>query len=143
MTDNVILFPGFRREDAPPQNLDEIHDKVTQTRKEHVAGVMNDMIPDVINMFGAYGVDINDDKYIKDVALVMESIKALLHRQYNLEHPFHNISDNIFEFKYNEDSTIEYTYTYFQSNDTTWKPHECRYRRRSFTTYGSQFSESL
>jgi len=111
MTDNVILFPGFKREDAPPQNLDEIVDKVTQTRKEHVAGVMNDMIPDIINMFGAYGVDINDDKYIKDVALVMEGIKSLLHRQYNLEHPFHNMVDNIFEFRYNEDSTIEYTYT--------------------------------
>ena len=111
MTDNVILFPGFRREDAPPQNLEEIVDKVTQTRKEHVAGVMNDMIPDVINMFGAYGVDINDDKYVKDVALVMEGIKSLLHRQYNLEHPFHNMVDNIFEFRYNEDSTIEYTYT--------------------------------
>jgi len=111
MTDNVILFPGVKRDEAPPQNLDEIHDKVTQTRKEHVAGVMNDMIPDIINMFGAYGVDINDDKYIKDVALVMEGIKALLHRQYNLEHPFHNMSDNIFEFRYNEDSTIEYTYT--------------------------------
>ena len=111
MTDNVILFPGFRREDAPPQNLDEIVDKVTQTRKEHVAGVMNDMIPDIINMFGAYGVDINDDKYVKDVALVMEGIKSLLHRQYNLEHPFHNMVDNIFEFRYNEDSTIEYTYT--------------------------------
>lgn len=111
MTDNVILFPGFRREDAPPQNLDEIHDKVTQTRKEHVASVMNDMIPDIINMFGAYGVDINDDKYIKDVALVMESIKALLHRQYNLEHPFHNMSDSIFDFRYNEDNSIEYTYT--------------------------------
>jgi ABC-type uncharacterized transport system involved in gliding motility auxiliary subunit len=111
MTDNVILFPGFKREDAPPQNLDEIVDKVTQTRKEHVAGVMNDMIPDIINMFGAYGVDINDDKYVKDVALVMEGIKSLLHRQYNLEHPFHNMVDNIFEFRYNEDSTIEYTYT--------------------------------
>lgn len=111
MTDNVIVFPGFRREDAPPQNLDEIVDKVTQTRKEHVAGVMNDMIPDIINMFGAYGVDINDDKYVKDVALVMEGIKSLLHRQYNLEHPFHNMVDNIFEFRYNEDSTIEYTYT--------------------------------
>jgi hypothetical protein len=111
MTDNVILFPGVKLGEAPPQNLDEIHDKVIQTRKEHVAGVMNDMVPDIINMFGAYGVDINDDKYIKDVALVMESIKALLHRQYNLEHPFHNMSDTIFEFRYNEDNSIEYTYT--------------------------------
>jgi hypothetical protein len=110
MTDNVIVFPGLKRDDAPPQNLDEIHDKVTQTRRDHVTAVMNDMIPDIINMFGAYGVDINDDKYVKDVALVMEGIKALLHRQYNLEHPFHNMSDTIFEFRYNEDNSIEYTY---------------------------------
>lgn len=110
MTDNVIVFPGFKR-DAAPQNLEEIVDKVTQTRKDHVNMVMNDMIPDIIHMFGAYGVDINDDKYVKDVAMIMESTKSLLNRQYNLEHPFHKMVDNIFEFSYNEDSTIAYTYT--------------------------------
>lgn len=111
MTDNVILFPGFKRDDAPPQNIEEIVDKVTQTRKDHVNMVMNDMIPEIIHMFGAYGVDINDDKYVKDVAMIMESTKSLLNRQYNLEHPFHKMVDNIFEFSYNEDSTIAYTYT--------------------------------
>lgn len=110
MTDNVILFPGFKR-DVAPQTVEEIADKVTQTRKEHVAMVMNDMIPEIIHMFGAYGVDINDDKYVKDVAMIMEATKSLLHRQYNLEHSFHKMVDNIFEFSYNEDSTIAYTYT--------------------------------
>lgn len=110
MTDNVILFPGVKR-DTAPQNVVEIIDKVTQTRKEHVAGVMNDMIPDIIHMFGAYGVDINDDKYVKDVAMIMESTKSLLHRQYDLEHPFHKMTDNIFEFNYNDDNTIAYTFT--------------------------------
>lgn len=111
MTDNVIVFPGVRFAGAPPQNIEEIADNVTQIRKDHVDGVMNDMIPDVINMFGAYGVDINDDKYVKDVALVIESIKSLLHKQYNLDHSFHNMIDNIFEVRYNEDDSIEYTYT--------------------------------
>jgi hypothetical protein len=110
MTDNVILFPGMKR-DSAPQNMEEILDKVTQTRKDHVNMVLNDMIPEIIHMFGAYGVDINDDKYVKDVAMIMESTKSLLHRQYNLEHPFHKMVDNIFEFSYNEDSTIAYTYT--------------------------------
>ncbi len=110
MTDNVILFPGFKR-DTAPQSVEEIVDKVTQTRKDHVNMVMNDMIPEIIHMFGAYGVDINDDKYVKDVAMIMESTKSLLNRQYNLEHPFHKMVDNIFEFSYNEDSTIAYTYT--------------------------------
>ena len=54
MTDNVILFPGFKRE-APPQTVEEIVDKVTQTRKEHVDGVVNDLIPDIIHVFGTYG----------------------------------------------------------------------------------------
>lgn len=110
MTDNVILFPGMKR-DSAPQNMEEILDKVTQTRKDHVNMVLNDMIPEIIHMFGAYGVDINDDKYVKDVAMIMESTKSLLNRQYNLEHPFHKMVDNIFEFSYNEDSTIAYTYT--------------------------------
>lgn len=110
MTDNVILFPGMKR-DAAPQNMEEILDKVTQTRKEHVNMVLNDMIPEIIHMFGAYGVDINDDKYVKDVAMIMESTKSLLNRQYNLEHSFHKMVDNIFEFSYNEDRTIAYTYT--------------------------------
>ena len=110
MTDNVIVFPGFKR-DAAPQNLEEIVDKVTQTRKEHVDMVMNDMIPEIIHIFGAYGINITDDKYVKDVAMIMESTKSMLHRQYNLEHPFHKMVDSVFEFNYNEDNTIAYTYT--------------------------------
>jgi hypothetical protein len=111
MKDNVIVFPGVRFAGAPPQNIEEIVDNVTQIRKDHVDAVMDNMIPDVINMFGAYGVDMNDDKYAKDVSLVIESINSLLHKQYNLDHPFHNVINNIFEITYNEDDTIKYTYT--------------------------------
>ena len=111
MTDNVILFPGFKRE-APPQTVEEIADRVTQTRKEHVDGVVNDLIPDIIHVFGTYGLDITSDEYIKDVAMVMESIKAMISRQYRLEHPFHNMVDNVFEFSFNDDNTVAYTYNF-------------------------------
>lgn len=109
MTDNVVLFPGFKRE-SPPQTIEEITDKVTQTRKEHVEGVMLDLVPDLIHTFGSYGLDINSDEYIKDVAMVMESIKAMISRQYHLDHPFHKMVDNIFDFSFNEDNTVAYTY---------------------------------
>lgn len=111
MTDNVILFPGVRREDATPQNVEEIIDQVTQTRKDHVEAVMYDLLPEFIHVFGSYGIDINDDRYAKDVAMIIESTKAMLHRQYRLEHPFHTMVDNIFQFSYNEDNSIAYTYT--------------------------------
>lgn len=109
VTDNVVLFPGMKRE-SPPQTVEEIVDQVTQTRKEHVEGVVNDLIPELIQLFGSYGLDVNSDENIRDVAMVMESIKSLLARQYRLPHPFHEMVDNIFEFSYNEDSSVAYTY---------------------------------
>ena len=111
MTNNVILFPGFKSE-SPPQTIEEIADKVTQTRKDHVDMIMIDLIPDMIHVFGSYGVDINSEEYVKDVAMIMESIKAMINRQYHLEHPFHSMVDNIFDFSYNEDNTIAYTYKF-------------------------------
>jgi len=109
VTDNVVLFPGFKR-DCPPQSVEEIVGKVTQTRKEHVDGVLNDLIPDLIHMFGSYGIDVSSDEYIKDVAMVMESIKSMVSRQYHIEHSFHVLIDNIFDFSYNEDNTVSYVY---------------------------------
>jgi hypothetical protein len=111
VTDNVVLFPGFKRE-SPPQTVEEIVDKVTQTRKEHVEGVMADLIPEFIHLFGSYGLDVSSDEYIKDVAMIMESVKSMISRQYNLDHPFHKMVDNIFDFSYNEDNTVAYTYKF-------------------------------
>lgn len=111
MTDNVILFPGMKRHDAVPQTVEEIEDKIKQGRKEHVDAVMFDLIPELIHVFGSYGLNIEDDKYTKDVAMIMESLKSLLYKQYKLDHPFHTMVENVFECTYNEDQTIAYTYT--------------------------------
>ena len=112
MSDNIILFPGIKKYDTTPQSVEEIVDKVTQTRKDHVDMVMNDVIPEMIHVFGSYGIDIQDDKYVKDVAMIIESIKSLLSRQYKLDHPFHEMVDNIFQFSYNEDNSIAYSYVF-------------------------------
>mgnify|MGYP007071589942 FL=1 len=111
MTDNVVLFPGFKKE-SPPQTVEEIVDKVTQTRKDHVDGVMMDLVPEFIQLFGSYGLDVSSDEFVKDVAMIMESVKSMVSRQYRLEHPFHEMVDNIFDFSYNEDNTIGYTYKF-------------------------------
>ena len=111
MTDNVILFPKFKK-DSPPQTIEEITDKVNQTRKDAIDGVMVDLVPDFIHVFGSYGIDVTSNEYIKDVAMVMESVKAMITRQYGLDHPFHKMVDTIFDFSYNEDNTVSYTYKF-------------------------------
>ena len=111
MTDNVILFSKFKK-DSPPQTIEEIADKVNQTRKDAIDGVMIDLVPDFIHVFGSYGIDVTSNEYIKDVAMVMESVKAMVTRQYGLDHPFHKMVDTIFDFSYNEDNTVSYTYKF-------------------------------
>jgi 3-hydroxymyristoyl/3-hydroxydecanoyl-(acyl carrier protein) dehydratase len=63
-----------------------------------------------MQLFGSYGLDISSDVYIKDVAMIVEAAKSMISRQYHLDHPFHLMVDNIFDFSYNEDSTVAYTY---------------------------------
>lgn len=109
VTDNIIFFPGMKRE-SPPQTIEEIVDRVTQTRKEHVDSVLYDLVPELMHLFGSYGLDVSSNENIKDVAMIMESIKSMIMRQYNLSHPFHEMVDNIFDFSYNDDSTVAYTY---------------------------------
>jgi RecB family endonuclease NucS len=110
MSDNVILFPGVKR-DAPPQTIEEIADKVTQTRKDHIEVVMHEIVPEMIQLFGAYGIDINSEEYIKDMSMVIESIHSMLNRQYKLHHPFHEIVDNIFDILgTDENGNITYAY---------------------------------
>jgi hypothetical protein len=111
VTDNVIVFPGFRRE-SPPQSIEEITVRVEQTRKDHINGVLNDLIPELIHTFASYGIDINSDEYIKDVAMVIESIKSMISRQYRVEHPFHKMVNTFFEFSLNEDNSVAYTYKF-------------------------------
>lgn len=117
MNDNVILFPGMKNVSAVPQTIDEIVDKVTQTRQDHVDLVMVNVTSELVNIFGANGIDINDDKYLRDVAMVIESAKSLLYKQYDLEHPFHEMVDSIFEFDYNEDESVSYRYTLPTTNE--------------------------
>lgn len=111
MSDNVVLFPKIKR-DSPPQTIEEIADKISQTRKDHVENLMYDMAPDIVNLLGSYGLDVTDPDNIKDTAMVMESIKSMVCRQYNIDHSFHKMVDTIFDFNYNDDSTVSYTYKF-------------------------------
>jgi len=41
----------------------------------------------------------------------VEATKSLLYKYYNIDHPFHKMIDTLFEFSYNDDDTVEYSYS--------------------------------
>lgn len=93
---NVIMFPGISR-NRPPQSLEEIFKNVElakTTRIEEVTEVV------VVNMFE----DLFDNNYDfterndanKDMAFLIEAVKALMHRHDGLDHPFHVLAEHYF-----------------------------------------------
>jgi hypothetical protein len=45
-----------------------------------------------------------EDKNIKDVALIVESLRSLMCKYYEIKHPFQDISEEIFQ--YNDDGSF-------------------------------------
>jgi hypothetical protein len=113
---NVVRFP-VERQNAPPQSIEEMQDSISIMRKEHVDNLMDMMIPSVLMLFETNGMDVETEAYMKDSALVIESIKALMYKYYNLEHPLNFIADTCFDIKMNADDSVSYNYDISLSNE--------------------------
>jgi hypothetical protein len=110
VTDNVIRFPKEKM-NTPPQSLDDMIADMERMRHEHADEVASSMIPQLIGLFMANGIDVDQHEYIKDVSMIVESTKSLLYKYMNIEHPFHDMVESVFEFNYNDDETVSYKYT--------------------------------
>lgn len=113
---NVVQFP-VERLNVPPQSIEEMQDSISIMRKEHVDNLMDMMIPSVLMLFETNGMDVETEAYVKDSALVIESIKALMYKYYNLEHPLNFIAETCFDVRMNSDETISYNYDISLSNE--------------------------
>lgn len=109
MTDNVIQFPKSKL-NTPPQTIEEMVADIDRLRRETADEISGNMIPQIIGMFMSQGVDIDQHEYIKDVSMIVESMKSLLYKYFSIEHPFHEMIESVFEFSYNDDDTVAYSY---------------------------------
>jgi hypothetical protein len=110
VTDNVILFPKEKM-NTPPQSLDDMIADMERLRLEHADEIASSMIPQLIGLFMANGIDVDQHEYIKDVSMIVESAKSLLYKYMNIDHPFHDMIESVFEFNYNDDDTVAYSYS--------------------------------
>ncbi len=110
MTGNVIQFPKNKL-NTPPQSVEEMVADIDRMRREAADVMATDMIPQLISIFMSNGIDADQHEYIKDVSMIVEATKSLLYKYYNIDHPFHKMIDTLFEFSYNDDDTVEYSYS--------------------------------
>lgn len=102
MTDNVVPFPGVKR-NTPPQNLEEVQSNLDVIRQIHVEETMNlivGVIFDNLSLAG-FNFDPDDEDTIKDVALFLESLRSLLSKNNSVEHPFQQLANELFALQNN------------------------------------------
>ncbi len=107
---NVIMFPKGKKDNSPPQTLDEIVDKIEKIRLEHAESTIQEIAPQILNILSAVGVDIVSHDHQKLNAMLIECIRAQMHKMLNIPHPFHDVAEQF--FIYNEDDTgVTYSFS--------------------------------
>ncbi len=110
MTDNVIQFPKSKSPNGVPQTRAEMEAEIREAREDYISEVVAEYTYDLLQFLQNCGISIEDDKYGRDVALIIESTKSLFCKKYNIDHPFQKLSSTMFD-KISSDDIIEYTYS--------------------------------
>jgi len=94
----LIKFPAHRvvynNEQAHRPELSE--EEARQIKEDKfVEQITESLILDIIHVLQENVVDTKTDVFLRDLAIVIESIKGLLKRDFGRKHPMHTISDSL------------------------------------------------
>ena len=93
----LIKFPAHRVVYNNEPIRPELSEKEARQIKEDkfVEQITESLILDIIHVLQENVVDTKTDVFLRDLAIVIESIKGLLKRDFGRSHPMQNISDSI------------------------------------------------
>ena len=93
----LIKFPAHRVVyKAEPKRPELSEDEARQIKEEKfVEQITESLILDIIHVLQENVVDTKTDIFLRDLAIVIESIKSLLKRDFGRNHPMQTIADSI------------------------------------------------
>ena len=97
--DNIILFPSDRIKDKHtvnhPVNEKEHKRLVEEQTKEFVEGNVDDIAYQLLDKFVTMGIKTNQLAFTADLALVIDTIRGLVYRDFNKPHPAQKLTDKL------------------------------------------------
>jgi hypothetical protein len=112
--DNVIKFPKSSRI-VPTQTSKQLEEtfsnSISDIKIDHINESLYVLLPKLFHNIDMAGgsmaiaeTDIKEE--IKDINMIVESIRSLLYKRYELTHPFHKLTDAVFAFTEDGDINI-------------------------------------
>ena len=122
----MIPFPSNRiveKSTAGPKKkdqkfLDEMHKQQT---KEFVETSVDDMSLSLLKSFYNMGIKTERGEFTKDLAMLVDTMRGLIYRDFNMKHPSQVLSENMVELKINKDGgqSARINYDLFHKGKTT------------------------
>jgi len=123
---NVIPFPTNRiveKSTAGPKKedqkfLDQIYKQQT---KEFVETSVDNMSLNLLKEFYNMGIKTDRGEFTKDLAMLVDTMRGLIYRDFNMKHPSQVLSENMVELKVNKDGgqSARINYDLFHKGKTT------------------------
>ena len=94
---DLIKFPSHKVKTSSKPQRPPLSEEEARVLKEEkfVEQITENIILDIIHELQENAVDTKHDVFLRDLAIVIESIKSLLKRDFGRTHPMHNITDAI------------------------------------------------
>ena len=101
--DNIILFPTNKIKNPErvkhPVDGKEHQKLVEEQTKEFVEGNVDDIAYKLLDKFVSMGIQTNKLTFTADLALVIDTIRGLVYRDFNKKHPAQELTDKMVTIK--------------------------------------------
>ena len=125
--DNIILFPTNRikNKESAKKPVDEKQHKllVEQQTKEFVEGNVDDIAYTLLDKFVNMGIVTNKLTFTADLAVVIDTIRGLIYRDFNKTHPAQQLADKMVSI-YAKGKSKSAKLDYSKVLDVRHKPHK-------------------
>ena len=123
--DNIILFPTNKIKRKVPvgeKQQSKFSEEIKkQQTKDFVESLTDDIGFDLLKKFVDAGIKTNAQTFTKDLAIVIDTIRGLVYRDFEMPHPAQLLGEKMVDLKVNKDGnfrTAKITYDMFLDKPT-------------------------
>ena len=109
--DNVILFPSNKIVEkpgitTPPANNEYIKKIQQKQTKEFVETAVDDISMNLLRQLYDLAIKTEKQSFTKDLAMVVDMIRGLVYRDFDMVHPAQKLSDKLVQVNKNQGSAL-------------------------------------
>ena len=126
--DNIILFPTNKiveKSTTGPVKDDKFQKKLAQEQtKQFIETTVDDISIELLRKFYNLAIKTNKDSFTKDLAVLVDVMRGLIYRDFDIKHPAQILSDKLVDLKKLKDGSQSAKINYTSLLDIKHKQHK-------------------